>query len=102
MLAKQGQLNQKELQETLGIQPGSISELISKLESKGLVRREKDVQDKRKAILVITEAGKAAADALTVDADEASLYAALTEEEQATLKDLLKKLADSWSSARHS
>ena len=39
ILQERGSMQQRELQEYLGIQPGSMSELIGKLEQKGLLKR---------------------------------------------------------------
>lgn len=60
ILNKKDHISQKELQDMLRIQPGSLSEILMKLEQKGLIVREKDAQDRRKSILHLTEAGKAA------------------------------------------
>lgn len=97
LLREAQQLSQKELQEALGIRPGSVSELISKLEDKGLLRREKDERDKRRAVLVLTEAGMEAAKTMPESEEPEHLYNALTQEEQETLRQLLKKLTASWS-----
>ena len=96
ILAKHEQLTQKELQEYLDIQSGSMSEIISKLEDRGFVIREKDENDKRKVILKITEEGKQKAQHCSKEEKTKKLYGALSEEEQDTLKTLLKKLLDSW------
>lgn len=50
-------MTQKDLQERLQIQAGSMSEIIAKLENNGLVKKNRDEHDKRKAVLVITESG---------------------------------------------
>jgi len=52
-------MSRKELQELFQVKPGSMSEIVSKLEHKGFIERIKDDEDKRKAIVKITEAGKA-------------------------------------------
>lgn len=96
ILNQQQRMSQKDLQDALGIQSGSISELISKLEYKGLLHREKDGLDKRKVVLVITKAGVEAANALPETEEPENLYDALTGEEQETLRQLLKRLAESW------
>lgn len=96
ILAKHEQLTQKELQEYLDIQSGSMSEIISKLEDRGFVIREKDENDKRKVILKITEEGKQKVENCSKEDKTKKLYGALSEEEQDTLKTLLKKLLDSW------
>ena len=60
LLEKHGQvMSQKELQDTLGIKSGSMSEIIIKLENKGSVEREKSEDDKRSNDVRRTEQGKA-------------------------------------------
>ena len=51
-------MSQKEMQDKLDIQSGSISELISKLEKKELVIRQPDSADRRRMILFLTEKGR--------------------------------------------
>lgn len=94
ILAGQENVTQKELQQYLEIQSGSMSEIISKLEVKGYVRRRKDEDDRRKIVLELTEEG-----ALSVKSrgeEKVDLYSALSSEEQEKLKELLKKLLESW------
>lgn len=100
ILASQDEMTQKELQEALAIQPGSASEIISKLEARGLLSRERDEEDKRRMVLKITDAGRAGAEAFSGEESGDGLYAALSEEEQSTLKELLNKLLESWSAQR--
>ena len=95
LLQEHGSLTQKELQDMLEVQAGSISELVSKLESKGFVERTKDSLDKRKVTITLTEKGKA----LSIKNPKATLhdrYAALNEDEQDELIVLLDKLLASW------
>lgn len=58
ILLTEGEMTQKKLQERLGIQSGSMSEIVLKLEGNGLVYRTRDESDKRKIKLKITEAGR--------------------------------------------
>lgn len=99
ILAEKESMSQKELQEILKIQPGSLSEILAKLEHKGLIERERDESDKRKSVIRLTGAGKDAtgkADKSASRMDEKELFSVLTEEEQSELKRLLKKLLDYW------
>ena len=94
ILAGREALTQRELQQMLGIQPGSLSELVSKLEGKGYLIREK-AEDRRGNLLRITEEGRKAipsADELPEDAP----FAALTDDEQDQLASLLRKLLSNW------
>lgn len=94
LLAAWGETDQRALQNALAIQPGSVSELLSKLEAKGYIVKTRSEQDRRMATVALTEEGKAAARSLPEKKQD--LYAALTPEEQETLKNLLKKLLESW------
>ena len=94
ILAGREALTQRELQQMLGIQPGSLSELVSKLEGKDYLVREK-AKDRRGNLLRITEEGRKAissADELPED----NSFAALTDEEQDQLALLLRKLLSHW------
>ena len=96
-ILKGGPMSQKDLQEQLGVQPASVSELISKLEGRGLVERNRSDSDRRVVVLSLTADGmKHAAEAVeTVSSDE--LFACLDENEQDQLIALLEKLDRSFS-----
>lgn len=93
-IAQQPEITQKELAQQLGIQPASVSELLMKLESKGMVLREKDEQDRRNFRIVLTPEGQAFLDRPREEA--ADPFRALSPEEQAQLKVLLTKLLHDW------
>ena len=94
ILAGRSPLSQRELQQMLGIQPGSLSELLSKLEAKGCLTREK-AEDRRGNLLRITDAGRAAipGEAHTPDDDPLS---PLTGDQQDQLAALLRTLLTAW------
>jgi DNA-binding MarR family transcriptional regulator len=99
ILAEEKQMTQKALQEILHIQPGSISETLSKLEEKGLIVRNKDEEDKRKSLIVLTDQGIQSAQELHKNDGEdevTDLFSALDDDEKTALKDTLKKLLESW------
>ena len=58
VLSKTGPITQRALTERLGIQPGSASEVIAKLESADLVKRTPCESDRRTADIALTEKGK--------------------------------------------
>lgn len=95
ILYHRGEIGQKELQEMLQIQPGSISEILTKLENKGLVCREKDDEDKRRTIVRITPAGRQHAEEFRRSRSK-NMFSALDEEQQEELKILLKRLIEDW------
>lgn len=87
-------ITQKEMGEILGIQPASVSELLMKLERKGLVLREKDEQDRRSIKVQLTEDGQKL---LTEpDGEVSDPFQALSAEEQEQLRSLLEKLLADW------
>ena len=96
ILSKNGPMAQKDLLDVLMIRPGSLSELLSKLEEKGLLVRQEDENDRRKVILTLTEEGQSAGAGESDFTGEKDLFAVLDEEEKNTLKLLLKKLLGSW------
>ena len=89
-------MTQRELTERLHIQPGSVSEILSKLEAAGYVTRTENETDRRTANVHLTDAGKEkAAEAGTHDRRE-DLFSCLTEDEKETLLSLLEKLRADW------
>lgn len=94
ILAKEGELTQREMQERLMIQAGSLSELVSKLEAKGMLLRERDENDKRKVSLKITPAGLKAVEQSHEKTETRDPFAVLTAEEQDMLRNLLAKLLE--------
>lgn len=93
-LAHNPDVTQKELSEGLNITPASLSEVLMKLERKGYVTRIKDENDRRFVRVRLTEKGEAELNKPAEDAIDP--FAALSEEEQETLKLLLNKLLTDW------
>lgn len=96
ILSGKESISQKELQEQLGIQPGSMSEILAKMEVKGLIQRQKDEDDKRKTNVCITEAGKLHVQEYRKNKGKQDKFAALNEEQKEQLKELLSILLESW------
>ena len=99
VLREEGSVTQRELQERLDVQPGSMSEIAAKLAAKGLVARGRAESDRRKILLSLTEEGRtwlARQDEDHVRRRRAELFSALTPEEQRTLGVLLDKLCVDW------
>jgi len=93
ILAGREALSQRELQRMLGVQPGSLSELLTKLERKGLITRERG-EDRRGNLLRITDAGR---QAIADDGDiEDDPFSVLNDDQRSQLTALLKTLIDSW------
>lgn len=98
ILLEEGEMTQKELQDRLGIQPGSMSEIVAKIEGKGLIFRMKDEMDRRKIKLTITEKGRHFYEEKMKERmeEERRLFDALSTEQQEELQFLLTKLFESW------
>lgn len=93
-----GSITQKELTERLRIQPGSASEVISKLESAGYIKRTPSETDRRTTNVTLTETGKTA----SVEAREErylrheQLLSCLSFDEKNQLLSLLEKVITDW------
>ena len=87
-------ITQKELAEILSIQPASVSELLMKLERKGLVLREKDENDRRSTMVHLTEDGHS--HLAEPEGEIADPFQVLSAEEQEQLRSLLEKLLTDW------
>ncbi len=98
ILRENGQLAQKQLQEMLGIQSGSMSELVGKLEDGRLILRERSEKDRRQILLKISSEGERfilQREKRRQELDE-RLFLPLSPEEQQQLGLLLGKLLAAW------
>ena len=100
ILEENGSMSQRVLQELLRIQPGSMSEIAAKLETAGLILRERSEEDKRRVTVSISEKGRETL-AGQPDQPENNSLDPLTEEEQKTLEALLDKLIEAWGAEAH-
>lgn len=98
ILLETGPITQRELTQRLGIQPGSASEVIGKLESAGLVTRTPNEFDHRTVVVALTEAGTSAAQEAKTQRElrHEAMFSCLTEEEKTTLLSLLERLNRHW------
>lgn len=98
ILKETGTITQRELTERLGIQPGSASEVITKLENAGLVCRTPSREDRRTVDIALTESGKKSAEEAAEQREQRheEMFACLDDEEKETLLNLLEKLSDDW------
>ena len=96
ILSKSERMTQRELTEQLGIQPGSASEIIKKLEIAGLITRQSNSEDRRTVDISLTEAGKAQAEVSSAHHANHDLFESLTDDEKQQLLTLLEKLSQDW------
>jgi len=95
-LADNGEMNQNQLANALDIRPQSLSEMLVKLESDGLILRTQSQSDKRKIIVSLTPPGKSrVSEYRERHRQEAEAFlTGLSDEEKDTLYDILKKLVE--------
>lgn len=91
-------ITQRDLTERLGIQPGSASEILSKLESAGLIVRTQNEADRRTTDVSLTDSGRQlAAEALSArQKRHEEMFSCLSEEERRELLSLLERVCADW------
>lgn len=100
LLYEKGNMTQRELTKKLGIQPGSASEVIGKLESAGFIQRKISSTDRRTADIELTKAGRIQAEEASMQrkARHHEMFSCLSGEEKDTLLALTQKLKEDWNS----
>lgn len=98
LLQEAGGMTQRELTQRVGVQPGSASEVIGKLEAAGLLIRSPSETDRRTTDIALTDSGKAAAEDALAQRQERhqQMFACLAEDEKGTLLQLLEKVNADW------
>lgn len=98
LLDLHGELRQKDLQERLQIQSGSLSETIIKMESEGLVEKVRCAQDGRNLVLRLTQSGLNEAQQRRLENDRIAeqLMEDISLLELEHLYELLNVLLESW------
>lgn len=96
MLRGNPRISQQQLAERLGILPSRVVAFVDDLERLGLVQRARDDTDRRRNALQLTNAGRAALEAIgrVARAHEADLCAGLTDTEREKLIALLGRIAE--------
>lgn len=84
-----------EVAHRLGVDGTTMVALIDELESKGLVQRRRDSDDRRKNVVALTEAGRTTLRRASGAADEAErrFLGSLSDDEAAKLKEALRAVA---------
>lgn len=98
ILSEVDSMTQSELTQKLGIQPGSASEVLGKLEASGMIVRTPSETDRRTADVRLTERGRQKADEAEKRREDRQhqMFACLSEEEQTVFLNILEKLQDDW------
>lgn len=91
-------ITQRDLTEYLGIQPGSASEVLSKLESAGLIIRTQNETDRRTTDVSLTDTGRElAAEALAQrQRRHEEMFSCISEEEKEKLLSLMEIIYADW------
>lgn len=98
ILNETGSMTQANLTKRLGIQPGSASEVIRKLEAAGYIERKQNEKDKRTTDLFLTDIGKKMAEEAVKQRIQRhqDMFACLTDSEKEHLVFLSEKLNADW------
>ncbi|HJA29828.1 MAG TPA: MarR family transcriptional regulator [Candidatus Olsenella pullicola] len=98
LLAHDGEMTQRDLQEASCITSASLSEVIAKLEAEGLVSRERSETDRRQLTVTLTPEGERKAhEVVRTRAEfEARAFDCLTEDERNSLVTILDRVAAHW------
>jgi DNA-binding MarR family transcriptional regulator len=93
-LTVSGPIPMRELAGLLHCDASNVTGLTDRLESRGLVERRQDDQDRRVKTLALTDAGHGLMSILTAEITATSPVAVLDAEEQAHLRDLLRAIVE--------
>lgn len=98
ILNEAGTITQRDLTERLGIQPGSASEILSKLEKAGWILRTQNEGDRRTTDICLTDSGRElAVEALAQRRKRhEEMFSCLSEDEKQQLLSLLEKVWADW------
>jgi DNA-binding MarR family transcriptional regulator len=93
---RRGSANMSEIAEYLSVPLNTATGIISRLEKRNVVRRERDIVDKRVVTIAVTEAGKSfmAEQIKSLERYYQLFMAAVTEEEKLVLFRLIGKFLD--------
>lgn len=98
LLHRKGPMTQKDLLEQMHIQPGSLSEVVSKVENCGLIERKRAERDRRVWELQLTEKGRN--QAITFEQQRETmaekLFSVLTPEQKEEFGEILSTLLQNW------
>ena len=98
LLRETAGMTQKELTVRLGVQPGSVSEVLNKLEQAGLILRTPNINDHRTTDICLTSEGEVLAKEASIQRMKRheQMFAVLSVEEKNTLIALLEKINNHW------
>lgn len=96
ILSRHGTMRLSALSDHLHIAPRSTTEVVDALESRGLVRRQPDPDDRRATLVALTEHGTGVLDAIGVarGTEAERIFSRLSQADRAHLTRILRKLRD--------
>ena len=99
LLCEKGPMTQGELLCELKIQAGSLSEILSKIESAQFVKKERSASDKRTILVSVTEEGVKQAEAFKEERQRlaAFLFEGVSDSDKESLDRILSQLLTAWS-----
>jgi DNA-binding MarR family transcriptional regulator len=102
LLHDHGAMAQRELGQTMDVDPSILVTLLNPLEADGFISRERDPVDRRRHVVTLTAAGQRHFDSATRAQREAedALFAGLNEDQRQQLRSVLVALRDSLASGR--
>jgi DNA-binding MarR family transcriptional regulator len=97
LLADHGRMGQRDLGQAMATDPSILVTLLNPLEADGFVTRTRDSADRRRHVVTLTAKGKRKLDraAEAQRQAEETIFAGLSSEQRAQLRDLLIALRDS-------
>jgi DNA-binding MarR family transcriptional regulator len=97
LLHDNGAMGQRELGETMGVDPSVLVTLLNPLEASGFVSRERDPVDRRRHVVTLTAAGRRRLDSAMRAPREAedALFGRLDDDQRQQLRSALIALRDS-------
>lgn len=93
-----GQMSQQALGAKFELKPGSLSEILAKMEASGAIERTRDPNDRRQLFVHLTEAGEAEA-IRAIEAQKhfrSAAFSVLSDDEQDHLIELLGRVHEHW------
>lgn len=97
-LSRRGSMPQRDLLEEMGLARATLSELLTRLEEKGLIERVRSKADRRAIVVSLTKKGKAASEkAINIESDIADeAFAPLSAAQKDEMKSMLDAILQSW------
>lgn len=96
LLLDHGEMSQTQIASHLGIRPQSLSEMLAKAESDGVIVRRQSTEDKRQTLVSLTDLGRSRVETYRENhrRQAAEFLTPLTDDEKTALAEILRKLIE--------